>query len=72
MLKSFEPRRDGGLLIALVVAAALAVNAATHRAEAAGDVASGPTPAPESAAEVVSPAIDYFNAVGQATAAAEP
>ena len=74
MSESFQSHRSGGRLIALVVAAALAsCMAAASRPRHATDAVSGAAASTRSqAADSDSPWIDYLNAVGAATAAAEP
>jgi hypothetical protein len=74
MLESFQSRRSGGRLIGVAVAAALAsCMAATSRPPNEADGVSGTAaPARSQTADSDSPWIDYLNAVGAATAAAEP
>jgi hypothetical protein len=69
MSASFEPRRDGTLLAALVVAAVLASGVFTNPSRGAqrAEVASNATQVPPAA----SPVGDYVNAVADATAAAD-
>jgi hypothetical protein len=66
-------RPDVSLLVAVVVAAALASGNSTHRGSDESAVeAAGSTARPSPVAEARSPLIDYLNAVGAATAAADP
>jgi len=73
MFKSRRVRLDASVLLAVVVAAALAAGIAAMSADPeSGTESSGGLSRPASVAEAHSRLIDYLNAVGAASDAADP